>query len=583
MNPIIQLAASALPGEKKYILMAGAGVSKDAGIPTNWDLMLKTASLLYAADNPVPDPKINLEEWFVTSKYAEMEYARLIGILYPHYPDQQDLKKYLDGKQIGQSHRGIAELARRGIIRAIVTTNFDHYVEKALEEKGLDVQVISTDEDIKNSEPLIHCKAVRVYKPHGDLGHGALRNTPKDLRSLSPLMEEELVSILGEHGVIVLGYAGRDEGMQRVFIARDYGRYPLFWVSPNPPEGKIKEILEAKSHIYIPCEGASQFIQSFLRILDRLEELAPVGQSGPTIADLEYAFSSKNQPIGPLYSEYLSGIYKQLEQTRPDFSKYAEYDEAIVAQIDEGRRVSFRFIEGVLLASKYGELEAATAIYNWFGNALKLCDRPEGFSGTYRTTDFDGFKFLVYEMFVSFVACLIKYDRWDILTGLLKEDLFIDMKGESGYVPFASISMYVESLDRIRNARLNLRRMSVMADLLKERFTKSDLSELVRHDEFMEADYFLFLRTVCHVDNLQYLRNVWKPFGSLYLDGPPRFVVKCQSKRFLENMTSVMGFEDSKDFVARFVNNHHAFREFFGILKTDPLAFFDFSKIGTHT
>lgn len=187
MNPIVKLAASALPGEKKYVLFAGAGVSKDAGIPTAWDLMLKTASLLYAADNETIDSKINLEEWFTKSKYAQMEYSELIGKLYPSYPDQQEfLKGYLDKYEIGQAHRGIAELARRGIIRAIITTNFDHYIEKALAEKGLETQVISTDEDLQNSEPLIHCKSVRIYKPHGNLGHGALRNTPKDLKKIVP-------------------------------------------------------------------------------------------------------------------------------------------------------------------------------------------------------------------------------------------------------------------------------------------------------------------------------------------------------------------------------------------------------------
>ena len=180
MNPIVKLAASAQPGEKKYILFAGAGVSKDAGIPTAWDLMLKTAGLLYAADTLNPDPNVSLEDWFVKSKYAEMEYAELMNVLYPNYPDQQAfLKMYLDSGKVGRAHKGIAELARRGIIRAIVTTNFDHYIEKAIEEKGLGVQTISTDEDLKNSEPLIHCKVVRVYKPHGDLGHGALKHSQR--------------------------------------------------------------------------------------------------------------------------------------------------------------------------------------------------------------------------------------------------------------------------------------------------------------------------------------------------------------------------------------------------------------------
>ena len=78
MNPIVKLAASALPGERKYILFAGAGVSKDAGIPTAWDLMLKTAGLLYASESDEIDPKVDLEEWFLKSDDAQMEYSQLI-------------------------------------------------------------------------------------------------------------------------------------------------------------------------------------------------------------------------------------------------------------------------------------------------------------------------------------------------------------------------------------------------------------------------------------------------------------------------------------------------------------------------
>ena len=60
INAIVKLAASALPGEKKYVLFAGAGVSKDAGIPTAWDLMIKTASLLYANETENQDKNIDL-------------------------------------------------------------------------------------------------------------------------------------------------------------------------------------------------------------------------------------------------------------------------------------------------------------------------------------------------------------------------------------------------------------------------------------------------------------------------------------------------------------------------------------------
>jgi hypothetical protein len=185
-----------------------------------------------------------------------MDYSELIGEIYPSNPDQQRfLQEYLDVYQLGQAHIAIAELARRGIIRAIITTNFDHYLEKALEQKGLNVQVISTDEDLQNSEPLIHCKSVRIYKPHGDLGRGALKNTPRDLERLSPYMETELIRVLSEHGVLVLGYSGRDKGIQKVFAERRSNHYPFFWVDPEPPEGAIEDVLKSKDCTYIPCTG----------------------------------------------------------------------------------------------------------------------------------------------------------------------------------------------------------------------------------------------------------------------------------------------------------------------------------------
>ena len=247
-----------------------------------------------------------------------MSYAELIERIYPNYPDQQSfLKSNLGNKEVGQAHRAIAELARRGIIRAIVTTNFDRCIERALEEKGLDIQVISTDEDLKNSEPLIQCKVVRIYKPHGDLGRGALRNTPADLESLSPFMKQELVRTFNDHGIIVLGYSGRDKGMQEVFEARDSGLYPIFWVNPSPPKGEIEKILTKKGYDYIHCTGANQFIEDFFKILERLKDLAPDAATGPTIADLKTAYASGKEPLGPLYADYLENIYTNFEGTRP--------------------------------------------------------------------------------------------------------------------------------------------------------------------------------------------------------------------------------------------------------------------------
>ncbi|MGC1121259.1 MAG: SIR2 family protein [Candidatus Methanofastidiosia archaeon] len=581
MNPIVRLAASALPGEKKYILFAGAGVSKDAGVPTSWDLMLKTASLLYAADTDRVDPDIDLEKWFVNSKYAEMKFSELIEMIYPNYPDQQDfLKQYLGNKEIGDGHRGIAELARRGIIRAIITTNFDHCLEKALEEKGLEPQVISTDEDLENSEPLIHCKSVRVYKPHGDLGRGALKNTPRDLEELSPLMEEELIRILSQHGIMVLGYSGSDRDMQEVFRKRNHRYYPLFWINPSPPEGEIEAVLKMSNCTFVPCTGAGQFLDDFLNLLQRLRDLAPATRLGPTIPDLRHALSV-GEPVKPPYSDYLEYILNDLERIRPDFSKFDEHDDAIVTQIEEGMPISCRFIEAALLASKYNNSDAIRVMYDFFGSALRFYEVPDSFTGTFRETDFDGYKFLVYEMFVSLIAALMKSGSWEIIGEILQDDLFVENEHESRYSSFAFVSQYTRSLDEIRNKRLNLNRVSLMADLLKERFTQDELSHLITHKEFLEADYFLFMRTISHEENPENSWDIWWPRSCVYLKWVPTYLVKAESKRFLEMLTKAIGFDRPEEFVRNFSRGSSVFtRPRFNPWRIDPLANFDFSRLG---
>jgi|SRR5579883_1128869 len=72
LPPLVKLATSAAPGEAKYVCLAGAGLSKDAGLPTAWDLMIETAALLRAAEE---DDSTDLQTWFMSSKYKYIKYS----------------------------------------------------------------------------------------------------------------------------------------------------------------------------------------------------------------------------------------------------------------------------------------------------------------------------------------------------------------------------------------------------------------------------------------------------------------------------------------------------------------------------
>lgn len=550
INPIISLAANALPGEKKYILFAGAGVSKDAGIPTAWDVMLKTAGLLYAESvkNEVKDPDIDLEIWLKNSQYGQMSYAEMMDQIYPNYPDQQSfLNKALGKQPIGDVHLLIAEIARRGIIRAIITTNFDDYLEKALEENKIEVQVISNTEDLTNCEPLIQCKKFRIYKPHGTLGRGAIRNTSKDLEKLSTKMEEELVRVLSEHGVIVLGYSGRDNGIITVFKRRNHNRYPLFWVDPKRPTGDIEIIFDNPSVKYLPCVGASQFLDEFIKLQDMTKEYLPRDDLNPTIFDLRVAYS-KNEPMSSKIQDFLKLIYKTIEAIQPDFSKYNNDDEAIVEQIDVGKNISTRFIEFVQLVCEYKDEESLRIIYEYFGSFLKLYDKPDNFNGSYHLEDFDGNRFLVYEMFVAFIGSLIKYNRWELIGKLLSKDLFVDKIPNGEYQSFEEIRQHIRSLDDIRNSRLHLNQQSISADIINEHFTQEQISRLLSHQEFMDADFFLYLISRYRVITGKSTWD-WIPISCAHLEGVPSFLIKSERTEFLSQILIATGIEDKNTLI----------------------------------
>jgi len=454
--------------------------------------------------------------------------------------------------------------------------------EKALEEKRLDIQVISNDEDLEKSEPLIHCKSIRIYKPHGDLGRGALRNTPRDLERLSPGMENELIRVLSEHGVIVLGYSGRDKSIQNVLAKRNPIYYPLFWIDLCAPSEEVDAILKTIGYTYIQCKGAGQFIADYIKFVENLENMAPNAVIGPTIFDLRRALSSPGEPVEGLFMEFLSNIYISLQGIKPDFEKFSERDEAIIQQINDGLKISYNFLEAAIEAAKYKNVDAIKKIYEFFGDGLKLYDIPDDFSESFYRTDFDGNKFLLQEMFVSFIAVLIKYNRWDIIHSLLDEGLLINKKRDGGYVSFRNINAVIHSLDTDRNNRLNLGRSSVTADILMARFTNTRISELIRFEEFMEADLFLFIHTVCHESDPLKAHNIWYPFSSIHMDRPPGYIIKAESKRFLEILSNSCGCANTNEFVNRLkISSDLIHRMWSRAFYFGPLTYYNFEKMGT--
>ncbi|MFA6583894.1 MAG: SIR2 family protein [Elusimicrobiaceae bacterium] len=266
IDPIIPLAYNMADGCARYALFIGAGVSKDAGIPSGMDILLGTLKLIKQMEDksgaPISDAEIR--EYY-KKKFANSTYSDIIASVFPSNEEQRGyLQNIFAGISPGKAHRLIADFVRRGFIKFIITTNFDRLLEQALDEVGLNGKytVISEDE-AKFSKPWNQEKFCRIYKIHGTIEKGKIRNTKKDLSALPRDLCADIRDIVERHGLIVLGYAANedDESVSAILKNRRFSGYSLYWAAW---QGKLsenaREMLARQNGISINIESAGDFL-----------------------------------------------------------------------------------------------------------------------------------------------------------------------------------------------------------------------------------------------------------------------------------------------------------------------------------
>lgn len=557
MNDIVTLVANALPNEKRYILLCGAGVSRDAGVPTGWEIMLNTADYIRKA-SPDYDEKENVEDWFKNSSFKDATYSELLEKVFPTTVAQQEyLSGHLDNKDIGEAHSLIAQLAKRGIIKAIITTNFDRYIEKALDKEELSYQVISSNEDLITSEPLGLCKKIRIYKPHGTIGVGQIRNTPADLQEFPLEYASELKKIISEHGLIVLGYAGNEDDKALLDIIENsnfYGRqiYPIFWVNPCDPEGRMKAILENKSYINLKF-GAAEFIKYFFEIQSRLDDLAPDDYNIKTVTDIQIAFERQNVPLKPLYEDFLKNLKSKIEDTRPSFENYQYKDDAIMEQILKTKNILIDFTRAAKLAIDYNRVDLINMLYENFWNLSYFYSVPKDYRDSFNMeVDFNGFQFLIIEMMVSFISLLLKNDKMNIIGELLNYKSITKQTVLNPDDPVDYTYFYKPLRFGIqRRDRLGLNRASIPADIIKENFEDKKLNSCLSFNEYIEADYLLHLCAI-------FRHERWYPISVVYLESAPEFLTNSYRRSYYDNLLKNLNISEEQ-FIGALKNSENEF------------------------
>ncbi|MEV0642427.1 SIR2 family protein [Streptomyces sp. NPDC050619] len=291
LDPVVSLAMCVHAGPGVYALLLGAGMSREAGVPTGWEIvtdLVHRAAVARGADEElaVTDP----ESWW--SRHGDggpLGYSALLEalgntpaarhkLLRGYFePDGEDRQDGL--KRPGAAHHAVARLVARGWVRVVLTTNFDRLTEQALEAAGVQPQVVHSPGSLLGMTPLAHARAT-VVKLHGDLTDLEARNTERELGEYPAAWAGLVDQVLEEYGLIVCGWSAQwDQALAACFERRATRRYPVFWAAPHGPRGKAAELVARHGAVVVRGLTAKEF---FPGLLARVEALEHLTQPAPT-------------------------------------------------------------------------------------------------------------------------------------------------------------------------------------------------------------------------------------------------------------------------------------------------------------
>lgn len=334
-------------------------------------------------------------------------------------------------------------------------------------------------------------------------------------------------------------------------------------VSEKDDEGKPFLPIYYKSRIYIDLSEEDKYGENFEKLLrwvfDKPLYVKPPLGNKPAFLDegehislgttatfkrcTEAIKNTKSYAAGA-FDEYCTLFAQNLERFRLSKSE-GEFDEAVIKNIDEFLPFRNEAIQLFLTVARYSPTqEFAQRIHRLFEELIPYMHRP-GHIQQWSEWDFDNFKFLVHELFLYALAVLLKQDRLEQASHLLEQQYYLPGNSDYGrdvMVSYTAFWEYLRSFE-YRNKRLNLRRLSLRADLLNKRSAETG----IEFRYLMQADFVAFLRAEIECKDE---RNPWWPETLLYLgysNSAFEIFARSASKTYFRRVKNLIAIESPTD------------------------------------
>lgn len=383
IEPHLSLAFAVHSTPGAYALLLGAGVSVAAAVPSAWGVQAELIRRLAHAEGDHPDDPF---AWYYQRFDRPSTYSDLLDALTRTQADRQALLREFfepndqereEGlKQPTTAHRAIARLVARGLVRVILTINFDRLVETALRGEGIEPTVVGSPSDIRGLSPL-HALRCLVVHLHGDYLHATgMLNTAEELDAYPREVNDLLDRILQEYGLVIAGWSATWDPALRDAITRNPNRfYATYWIDPHSLSEVAQDLRTRRRATYVQVD-ANTF---FGRLMDACDAIADIGGRHPLTTQIAVATAKRalagTQTAIPLHDT----IHREMELLRSTNSL-----NPVHFNLDAAKQTHARRLQEIEAALEVPLALIATSAYWgdqstdawWFDDIARFAVRP---------------------------------------------------------------------------------------------------------------------------------------------------------------------------------------------------------------
>lgn len=294
LDPLTRLALALEDQPGTHAVLLGSGISRAAGVPTGWELLLDLMRRIAVAEGEadVADPA----GWWSRTRGQPPAYSEVIEALAPTAEERRVLlARYFEPTPEDRehqrrvptvAHRAIARLMADGRVRVAVTTNFDRLLEGALEAEGVQPTVVSSEAGAEGLLPLQHVGPL-VIKVHGDYRDSPLLNTAEELERYTPHLRELLGRALTEFGLVVCGWSGAwDAALRNCILETSRHRFGTYWMSMGDPAPEAASLIAHRRASIIQIEDADK---AWSAVENKVQAIRDASAPPPLTVDLAIA------------------------------------------------------------------------------------------------------------------------------------------------------------------------------------------------------------------------------------------------------------------------------------------------------